>query len=94
MRGRALALALALGLAAALPAAALERVRPRARRVLTVAADHYVIDLPPDGRPEDVVRELTAAGARLISVNPLRETLEDVFLRRVAAMGDGARGTP
>jgi ABC-2 type transport system ATP-binding protein len=29
-------------------------------------------------------------GAALISVNPLRETLEDVFVRRVAEMGDGA----
>ena len=38
--------------------------------------------------------ESLSAGARLISVNPLRETLEDVFLRRVAAMGEGARGTP
>jgi hypothetical protein len=26
-----------------------------------------------------------------VSLNPLRETLEDVFVRRVAAMGDGAR---
>ena len=58
-----------------------------------MAGDHYVIDLPPDGRPDEMVRELTAAGATLISVNPLRETLEDVFVRRVAEMGDGARGT-
>jgi ABC-2 type transport system ATP-binding protein len=77
---------------AGVPAAALDRVRPRARRVLTIAGDHYVIDLPPDGRPEEMVRELTAAGATLISVNPLRETLEDVFVRRVAEVGEGARG--
>ena len=51
-----------------------------------------MIELPPDGRPEELVRELTGAGASLISVNPLRETLEDVFVRRVAEMGDGARG--
>jgi ABC-2 type transport system ATP-binding protein len=77
---------------AGVPAAALERVRARTSRVLTVAGDRYVIDLPPDGRPEELVRELTGAGASLISVNPLRETLEDVFVRRVAEMGDGARG--
>jgi ABC-2 type transport system ATP-binding protein len=77
---------------AGVPAAALERVRARASRVLTVAGDRYVIDLPPDGRPEELVRELTGAGASLVSVNPLRETLEDVFVRRVAEMGDGARG--
>src|SRR3954468_4057271 len=30
------------------PAAALERLRGRARRVLSIASDRYVIDLPPD----------------------------------------------
>src|SRR5258706_6362951 len=73
------------------PAAALERVRARARRILTIADDHYVIDLPPDGRPDEMLRELTAAGASFVSVNPLRETLEDVFIRRVAEMCEGAR---
>src|SRR5215467_1609936 len=73
------------------PAAALDRVRARARRVLSVAGDRYVIDLPPDGRPEELLRELTAAGATLVSLNPVRETLEDVFVRRVAEMGEGAR---
>jgi ABC-2 type transport system ATP-binding protein len=73
------------------PAAALDRLRPRARRVLAISGDQYVIDLPPDGKPEDVLRELTAAGATMVSINPLRETLEDVFVRRVAEMGKGAR---
>jgi ABC-2 type transport system ATP-binding protein len=73
------------------PAAVLDRVRPRARRVMPVAGDRYVIDLPPDGHPEELLRELTAAGAALVSLNPVRETLEDVFVRRVAEMGEGAR---
>ena len=73
------------------PAAALERVRGGARQVVSVAGDRYVIDLPPDGRPEELLRELVGAGATLVSLNPVRETLEDVFIRRVAAMGDGAR---
>ncbi len=71
--------------------ASLDRVRARARRVLTIAGDRYVIDLPPDARPEDLLRELTAAGAKLVSLTPVRETLEDVFVRRVAEMGEGAR---
>jgi ABC-2 type transport system ATP-binding protein len=74
------------------PPAALEAVRRRARSVITIGGDRYVIELPSDGRPEDVLRELTAAGAIMISLNPLRETLEDVFVRRVAEMGEGARG--
>src|SRR5436190_1313719 len=77
---------------AGVPADALERVRPRAKRV-SIAGDRYVIDLPPSERPEDMVRELTAAGATLIAVNPVRETLEEVFVRRVAEMGDGARSS-
>jgi ABC-2 type transport system ATP-binding protein len=76
---------------AGVPAAALDRVRGRARRVLSIAGDRYVIDLPPDGRPEEMLRELAAAGASLVSLNPLRETLEDVFVRRVAEVGSGAR---
>jgi hypothetical protein len=51
-----------------------------------------VIDLPPDGRPEEMLRELTAAGAAMVSINPVRETLEEVFVRRVAEVGSGARG--
>jgi ABC-2 type transport system ATP-binding protein len=74
------------------PGPALDRVRARARRVLRVAADRYVIDLPPDGRPEEMLRELTAAGAAMVSINPVRETLEEVFVRRVAEVGSGARG--
>ena len=73
------------------PAAALDRVRGIARTVVAVAGDRYVIDLPPDGRPEELLRDLAAGGASLVSLNPVRETLEDVFVRRVAAVGDGAR---
>jgi ABC-2 type transport system ATP-binding protein len=73
------------------PAAALDRVRQRARRVLAIAGDRYVIELPPEGKPEEMLRELTGAGATTISLNPLRQTLEDVFIKRVAEMGEGAR---
>jgi ABC-2 type transport system ATP-binding protein len=76
---------------AGVPPEALERVRSRARRVVTIGGDRYAIDLPPDGRPEELLRELTAAGATPVSLNPVRETLEDVFVRRVAEMGEGAR---
>jgi ABC-2 type transport system ATP-binding protein len=74
------------------PPAALEAVRSRARRVLTIAGDRYAIEVPRDARPEDLVRDLRAQGAVLVSVNPVRETLEDLFVRRVAEIGEGARG--
>src|SRR4051812_12664581 len=59
------------------PAAALDRIRAGARRVVTISADRYAIEIAPDGRPEEMLRELTGAGAALVSLNPLRETLED-----------------
>ena len=76
---------------AGVPPGALDRLRAAVRRIQPIAGDRYVIELSPDSRPEDTLRELTAAGATLVSLNPLRETLEDVFVRRVAEVGQGAR---
>jgi ABC-2 type transport system ATP-binding protein len=73
------------------PETALARIRGIARSVVAVAGDRYVMELPPDGKPEELLRDLTAAGATLVSLTPVRETLEDVFVRRVAAVGQGAR---
>jgi hypothetical protein len=33
--------------------------------------------------PEKLLADLTATGARLVSLNPIRETLEDFFIERV-----------
>ena len=42
-------------------------------------------------RPERLLADLIATGASLVSLNPLRDTLEDFFVRRVAEAGAGAR---
>jgi len=68
-----------------LPAAAAERIGRRARRLTRIADGRYTVDLAPDVRPEPVIAELAAAGATLVSVTPLRTTLEDVFVARVGA---------
>jgi ABC-2 type transport system ATP-binding protein len=73
------------------PPDVLDRVRRRVRSVTAITRDRYSIDLAADGRPEQLLAELTAAGATLIALNPIRETLEDLFVRRVSEMGDGAR---
>ncbi|BDG09032.1 ABC transporter ATP-binding protein [Anaeromyxobacter paludicola] len=39
---------------------------------------------------DDAVRALGAAGGRLVSLTPHRETLEDFFMRRIAENGAGA----
>ena len=45
----------------------------------------YALELPLSVAPDRVLSELTGRGARLVSLTPLRETLEDYFVRQVAA---------
>ena len=44
----------------------------------------YTVELPPDA-PDAVLRELAAAGAHVLSLNPVRDTLESYFVSHVAA---------
>jgi ABC-2 type transport system ATP-binding protein len=55
----------------------------RARRVVAIGEGRYTIELPHETPPEWILAELTAAGATLVSLNPIRETLEDFFVRQV-----------
>jgi ABC-2 type transport system ATP-binding protein len=57
----------------------------RVRRAVRISEGRYTLDLPLDPPPEQLLAELTAAGARLTSLNPIRETLEDVFVESVTA---------
>jgi ABC-2 type transport system ATP-binding protein len=69
----------------------LARVRESARRTTEISPGRYSLELSLDQAPHRILSELSAAGATLISLNPLRETLEDYFMERVADMGNGAR---
>jgi ABC-2 type transport system ATP-binding protein len=73
---------------------AVDRLGAHVRRRTEIAPYRYALELPLDARPERVLADLVATGATLVSLNPLRETLEDFFVRRVAEMGDGARVDP
>ena len=53
-----------------------------------IGEGRYALDLPLEPPPQILVNSLTAAGGRLISLNPLRQTLEDFFVERVAAARD------
>ncbi len=68
-----------------------DRVRGVVSRATEISPGRYALDLALDQKPEQMLSDLSAAGARVVSLNPLRETLEDFFVERVAAMGDGAR---
>jgi ABC-2 type transport system ATP-binding protein len=69
----------------------LERVKPAVRRATEISPGRYALELGLDQPPERVLADLVAAGARLVSLNPVRDTLEDFFVRRVAEVGTGAR---
>ncbi|OFW01879.1 MAG: hypothetical protein A3I61_02495 [Acidobacteria bacterium RIFCSPLOWO2_02_FULL_68_18] len=53
-------------------------------RATRLGAEHYALELPVTTAPERVVSDFTACGARLVSLTPMRETLEDYFVRQVA----------
>jgi ABC-2 type transport system ATP-binding protein len=69
----------------------LDRIRPRLLRATEISPLRYTLELPLDEAPDRMLSELVAAGASLVSLLPLRDTLEDFFVRRVAEVGAGAR---
>jgi ABC-2 type transport system ATP-binding protein len=62
----------------------LAAVQGRCTRHTAIAEGRYAFELPPAARPEEVMTALAAAGASIVSLNPLRETLEEFFMRQVA----------
>ena len=70
----------------ALTDAALEQAKACGHvvRATPHGAQHHTLELPPSSDPDRVLSELTTQGARLVSLTPLRETLEDFFVRQTA----------
>lgn len=56
-----------------------------ARRVVRISEGRYQAELPLEPSPDRVLSQLTAAGAALVSLNPIRQTLEDLFVQQVTA---------
>jgi ABC-2 type transport system ATP-binding protein len=69
-----------------------------ATRVTTIGHGRYAFELPVEPSPDRVIARLTAAGATLVSVNPIRDTLEDLFVQQVTSAGatahDRGLGSP
>jgi ABC-2 type transport system ATP-binding protein len=72
-----------------LPEEAASGLASWASRVERISSSRYGLELPADARPEEILPHLTALGASVVSINPLRETLEDVFVREVSQQGGG-----
>jgi ABC-2 type transport system ATP-binding protein len=62
---------------------------PGLRTVTALAPGRFAIEAEPTEDPIRLARDLAATGARLVSINPMHETLEDLFVRQV----DKAAGT-
>jgi ABC-2 type transport system ATP-binding protein len=62
----------------------------RAKRTVKISDGRYAVELPLDPPPDRIVSEVAAAGAVVVSLNPLRDTLEDIFVEQVAKSGERA----
>ena len=63
----------------------LERHRARVQRVTLLGEQRYSLELSLEPAPELLLHDLIGGGAKLVSLNPIRETLEDFFVKTVAA---------
>ena len=59
----------------------------RVSRLVRISDGRYLLELPLDPAPEQLLGELTTAGAHLVSLNPIRQTLEDFFVQQVTSPG-------
>jgi ABC-2 type transport system ATP-binding protein len=66
----------------------LERHRSRVQRATLLGEHRYSLELPLEPPPELLLRDLIGGGAKLVSLNPIRETLEDFFVKKVAEQTD------
>ena len=62
---------------------AVARLGARVRRAVKIDEGRYLLDLPVESAPDQILAELTGSGAQLVSLNPVRDTLEDFFVRQV-----------
>ena len=73
---------------------ALSQARAAGEIVNVVAIDNerFAMKLPASEAPERVLATLTASGAQLVSLTPIRETLEDFFMRQVSGAQRSSHG--
>jgi len=69
----------------------IDRLGDLVRRRLEIAPGRYALELSLERSPDAVLADVLATGARLVSINPVRETLEDVFMKQVADAEAGSR---
>jgi ABC-2 type transport system ATP-binding protein len=61
----------------------LERLGSGVVRAERIAEGQYAIEFAADRQPVDIASTIDRAGGRLLSLTPVRETLEDFFVKQV-----------
>jgi ABC-2 type transport system ATP-binding protein len=61
----------------------LTRLRGRVRSAVPIGGGRFQLELPLETPPEQLLTEIVACGGRLVSLNPIRDTLEELFVERV-----------
>jgi ABC-2 type transport system ATP-binding protein len=69
----------------------LTRYRGHITQARPIGGGRFSLELPAETSPEQLLADLTAAGARVVSLNPLRETLEDFFVEKVEKTAEQVR---
>jgi len=64
-------------------AASLERHKHRILGTTAIAEQRYSLELPLEPAPDLLLKDLVSEGAHLVSLNPLRQTLEDFFVKQI-----------
>ena len=64
----------------------LAKYKARITHAHAIGGGRFALELPSGAPPEQLLAELTAEGAHLVSLNPLRETLEDFFVEKIGAV--------
>jgi ABC-2 type transport system ATP-binding protein len=62
---------------------AVARLGARVRTAVAIGGGRFQLELPLETHPDQLLADVVAAGGRLVSLNPIRETLEDLFVERV-----------
>ncbi len=63
--------------------AVIAKYASRISRAQPIGEGRFSLELPADASPEQLLVELTRDGGQLVSLNPLRETLENFFVEQV-----------
>jgi ABC-2 type transport system ATP-binding protein len=67
-----------------LPDSLIDQLRSRVVSVTALSDNRYTLELPPDVPPERLIQEITPHGVQVVSLNPIRTTLEDYFVSTVS----------